>query len=61
MRIDEALNKQAGWGFQRTDCHSGWRVYELGVEPELRDELTAFPWGVCDHWHDWPWPVKGPT
>lgn len=61
MRADEESNKQAGRGFQRTDCHRGLRFSELGgVEPGLRDRLTAFMWGVCDHWHDRAWPVTGP-
>jgi len=54
--------EQVGWRLRRTDCHSGWRVHELGgVEPALRDELTAFLWGICGHQHGWVWPVKGPT
>lgn len=54
-------NKQAGWGFQRTDCHKGSRFSELGgVEPGLQDGLTAFQWGVRDNWHDRAWPVTGP-
>ena len=61
MRIDEESNKQAGWGFQRTDCHRGSRLSELGgVEPGLQDGLTAFRGGVCNHWRDPAWPGTGP-